>query len=304
MFFEEYLQEVRRARFHPRSLLRYARRAGAHARADMLANPVAVRSIWTTALLFLAAVFVASALLAVRVERTVGEEFFVASALGTLASFGLVTLGVGQMRNRDGYALSSLPLPCTLTLLRAALTPGLVILLLERLHVAALALFLVAGLSDVADGWVARRFRQVSRLGTILDPLVDIVFNFSLFAALGVSGLLPAWVMWVAAARYGVLLVGGAYLYLFHGPVRIAPTLFGRLSGVVMSVLVGVRLLVAMLGGAAADRVGPLTSIALGVLLSMGVAQGLVMGWYNLRLLTGEAQAARRVIGDVDWRAS
>jgi phosphatidylglycerophosphate synthase len=154
----------------------------------------------------------------------------------------------------------------------------------------------------VADGWLARRWGQETRLGTLLDPLVDIVFNLAVFFALAAAHLVPAPVFWVAALRYGILLVGAAYLYVFVGPVRIRPTLFGRLAGVVMSTLVALLILLHALGGRLSETLMPLTEVALAVLLSAAVIQVIALGWYNLRVMTGAAASTRgRVVGDVRW---
>jgi cardiolipin synthase len=207
------------------------------------------------------------------------------------------------MRDRDGYRLSALNFPTALTLLRVVLVPGIALFMVERHFTLAFVLFLAAALSDIADGWLARRWNQTTRLGTVLDPLVDIVFNLAMFGALAAAGLLPSWVFQVAVLRYGLLLVGAACFYVFVGPVRIQPTLFGRLTGVVMSALVALLVLLRLLSGSLAERLGPLTEIALGVLLSATVVQVLLLGWYNLRLMTGKADAQGRVVGDVRWGA-
>jgi hypothetical protein len=92
-------------------------------------------------------------------------------------------------------------------------------------------------------------------------------------------------------------------MYLFVGPLRVRPTWFGRMTGVVMTCLIALfTLLVAMRGpvGAGLTR---LTETALGVMLSATVLQVLVLGWYNLRLLTGAARQNDRVVRDVQWRA-
>jgi cardiolipin synthase len=301
MFFEEYLQDLRRERFHASALARYFLQVGRRVRADILANPAAARSVWIVALGFFLATFAAAASLALLVERHLANEFLLWTSVAILGGFGLVSLSVGVMRDRAGYALSALPAPCALTLLRLALIPGVCLFLLDGHLALATAVFGIAALTDIVDGWAARRFGQETQLGVVLDPLVDIAFNLSLFAALAAAGLMKPWVFAAAGVRYGLLLVGGAYLYLFHGPVRIEPTLFGRLSGVVMTMLVFLLIGLAIGGGPLAERLSPLTSTALGVLLSGAVVQVLVMGWYNLRLLTGEARAARRVIDVARW---
>jgi cardiolipin synthase len=303
VFFEEYLQDLRRERFSPPALIHYARRASAEWRRHMDANPGAVRSIWSIALGFFAAAFIAAAVMAITYDRHLAYDFFLGTSLAIVPAFGLVTLHVGLLRDREGFRLSALNLPTTLTLLRVVLVPALTLFLVDRHFLLALATFAIAELTDVADGWIARRTGQVTMLGTVLDPLVDIVFNLSVFGALAVSGLLPAWVGWVAVARYALLLVGGACMYLFVGPLRIQPTLFGRMTGVVMAALVAFLTLLHVSNGPLPESLTPLTEIALGVLLSATVAQVLILGWYNLRIMTGRVEAPGRVVGDVRWGA-
>ena len=299
MFIEEYLQDLRRDRFAPPALLRYGRQVAARVRDEIVANPGAVRSIWSVALGFFAAAFVIAVGMALVFDRHLAYDFFLQTALWILPTFAFVTLFLELLRDRDGYRLSALNLPVVLTLLRVVLVPGLALFLVERHFQTALVVYLLAGATDVADGWLARRTRQVTRFGTVLDPQVDIVFNLALFFALAVAGLLPTWVFGVAALRYTLLLVGGACFYVFVGPVRIYPTLFGRLTGILTTGLVTLLILLHAIGGHVRDRLEPLTVIALGVMLSATVVQVVILGWYNLRIMTGAAEPAGRVVGDV-----
>jgi hypothetical protein len=122
-------------------------------------------------------------------------------------------------------------------------------------------------------------------------------------AGLAAADLLRSWVFWVAVLRYGILVVGGAGLYLFVGPIRIRPTWFGRMTGVVMTCLIALFTLLMAVRGPVGAGLTRLTEIALGVMLSATVLQVLVLGWYNLRLLTGAAKQNERVVRDVQWRA-
>jgi cardiolipin synthase len=303
MFIEEYLQDLRRERFAPRAFAVYLHRVAARARDAMVANPGAVRSVWSVGLAFFAAAFLAAVEIALRYDRHLAYDFFLQTSLWILPAFTFVSLNIEHLRNRDGYALSSLNVPTILTLLRVVLVPGIALFLLERHFVLALATFLIAALSDVADGWLARRWKQETKLGTALDPVVDIVFNLAMFFALMAAHLMPAWVFALAALRYGLLLIGGAGLYLFVGPLRIRPTLFGRATGVVMASLVALLLWLHALDGRNAVRLMPLTEAALGLLFFATIIQVVVLGWYNLKLMRGEARARGRIVGDVRWGA-
>jgi phosphatidylglycerophosphate synthase len=303
VFIEEYLQDLRRDRFSPRAVAVYLRRVSRRVHEEIVANPSAVRSVWNVALCCFAGAFVAAAGMALAFDRRLAYDFFLQTSLWILPIFALVTLHVGWLRDHDGYRLSALNIPTVLTLLRVTLVPGIVLFLLERHFGLALALFLIAVGTDIADGWIARRFNQTTPLGTALDPLVDIVFNLAVLAGLAGAALLPFWVFLVAALRYGILLIGGVYLYVFVGPVKIYPTAFGRLTGVMMASLVALLTLLEAVNGWPAERLAPLTEVALGVLLSATVFQVLALGWYNLRMMTGKASKHGRVVEDVRWGA-
>lgn len=302
MFIEEHLQELRRQRFTPLALVECLRRTGASIRADMDANPGAVRSVWIVGLVFFASAFVAAVWIALAYDRSLASDFLLQTALWILPAFALVTFNIGMLRDRDGFALSSLSPPNVLTLLRVTLVPGIALFLSERHLALALGTYLFATLTDVADGWIARRWHMETRLGKVLDPVVDVIFNLAAFFALAAARMLPGWVVGVAALRYGLMLVGGACITLFVGPLRIQPTLFGRLTGVLMSTLCALLVLLHATGGKLAEIVLPLTVVALGVLMSATVIHVAVLGWWNLRHMTGKSRATPgRVVGDVRW---
>lgn len=303
MFIEDHLRELRERRFAPRAIFDYVRAVAARVRADWLANPFAVRSIWTVALAFFALAFCGSIAMSLAWDRALAYRFFLNTALWILPSFAFVTLYVGLLRDPDGYRLPALNVPLTLTLLRVSLVPGIMLFLAERHFMVAFVTYVVASFSDVLDGWIARRWRQITRMGTVLDPLVDIVFNLAMLAGLAAAGLLSPVVFWIGVTRYAVLVVGAAYLYLCVGPVTIRPTFFGRFTGVVMSSLIALFTLLWALRGELARTLTPLTEIALGVLLAATTIQIVFVGWYNLRVMTGAARGEGRVVGDVRWKA-
>lgn len=303
MFIEEHLCELREQRYSPQAWVRYARHLGAHVRSELLANTGAVRSIWTVGLAYFAIAFAAAAAMSVVWDRDLAFHFFSGTALWISIAFTSVTLCVGMLRDEKGYRLSALNLPLMLTLLRVALIPGICLFLLERHFMVALVTYVVAGLSDVFDGFLARRWNQITRLGTVMDPCVDIVFNIVMLSGLTAAGLLPRWVFWVGVLRYTVLIVGGAYLYIAIGPVRIRPTSFGRATGVVMTSLIALFTLLWALRSDVAMGLTHLTEIALGLLLVATTVQIILVGWYNLRVMTGAAPESGRVVDDVRWRS-
>jgi CDP-diacylglycerol--glycerol-3-phosphate 3-phosphatidyltransferase len=101
-------------------------------------------------------------------------------------------------------------LPNLLTLLRIFIVPLLVVVLLTRFsedyiglpqHIAGVSLFLFAALTDALDGWLARRRKQVSKLGTLLDPIADKLLISSAFISLVENRLAPAWAVVIIIGR-------------------------------------------------------------------------------------------------------
>jgi cardiolipin synthase len=102
----------------------------------------------------------------------------------------------------------------------------------------ALLLFVVAGISDGVDGFLAKQFHWQSWLGAILDPLADKLLLVSCFFALGWLGLLPAWLV-VAVIVRDLVIVGGAVYWHFQIKTLDAePTIVSKINTFMQIVLV------------------------------------------------------------------
>jgi cardiolipin synthase len=97
----------------------------------------------------------------------------------------------------------------------------------------------VAGLTDLVDGTVARRFAQPSNFGGGLDPVVDGLFMGALCIGLALGGALPLWLALVVIARYLLPALGGGILILLGRRPELRHTLTGQVSTVLILVLVG-----------------------------------------------------------------
>ena len=121
-----------------------------------------------------------------------------------------------------------------LTLLRMAMAPLLVVLVLSGEHRWAFGVFLVAGVTDLLDGWVARLSHQETRLGAMLDPVADKLLVGSMFVVLtwGSEGLvtIPKWVTVTILSRDGILVVAVLIINLAIGRRLFYPTIFGKLT--------------------------------------------------------------------------
>ena len=115
-----------------------------------------------------------------------------------------------------------------LTILRILMTPVIVILLMYRLTGAALALFLLAGITDGLDGLVARWQKQKTTLGMVLDPVADKLLLTSTAVTLTILKELPRWFTIIVVSRDVLLIGGSVILYMFVGKIGTPPSWLGK----------------------------------------------------------------------------
>src|SRR5256886_1896507 len=119
---------------------------------------------------------------------------------------------------------------------------------LEWQRFSAIAIFLIAAVSDGLDGYVARRYNQRSSLGVILDPIADKGLLLSGIITLSISnwseidpdyGRFPAWFPVLVISRDAVILVGAMVLYLLNGKVQVKPSWTGKVATVLQMCAIG-----------------------------------------------------------------
>jgi cardiolipin synthase len=126
------------------------------------------------------------------------------------------------------------------TVLRILLIPVFVSLLVYRKPGPALVVFAAAALTDLLDGWVARR-RGTSRLGAFLDPMADKLLLTASFVTLTYLKALPFWIAAVVISRDVILVVGALLIHMLGGRIHPRPTWAGKAATFfqVLTVLVG-----------------------------------------------------------------
>src|SRR6267143_6332561 len=125
---------------------------------------------------------------------------------------------------------TAMGLPNWLTVLRILLIPVFVSLLVYRRPGTALAVFCLASLTDLLDGYVARRGGSQSRLGAFLDPMADKLLLTASFVTLTYLKALPFWIAAVVISRDVILALGTMLIYMLGGRLRPRPTWAGKLA--------------------------------------------------------------------------
>ena len=133
-------------------------------------------------------------------------------------------------------------IPNLITVLRVVAAPLLILLLKYGNYELALLLFLIAGISDGLDGYIAKRFNVQSQFGAMLDPVADKILLVSCFVMLTLLGHLPFWLLVIVSFR-DVLIVGGyLVLVMLKVTVQMAPSIVSKLNTVCQICLVGLVL--------------------------------------------------------------
>ncbi len=133
-------------------------------------------------------------------------------------------------------------IPNSLTLMRIVLVPLVVWLMITHEMLAAFLLFLFAGLSDAADGFLAKRYKWDTELGAYLDPIADKALLVSIYVTLGLAGQLPAWLV-IAVVSRDILIVGAVVLsWMLSRPLSMHPLLISKANTLSQIVLAGLVL--------------------------------------------------------------
>ena len=137
-----------------------------------------------------------------------------------------------------------------LTIVRILLVPVLVICLVYNRALLAFGTFVVAGVTDMMDGYIARTRGTKTRLGAFLDPLADKLLLTASFVTLTYKypKVLPFWLTAIVLSRDLLLILVAVLIMLTGGQLNPTPTALGKASTVFQMLTVGVALLV--VGGA------------------------------------------------------
>jgi len=135
-----------------------------------------------------------------------------------------------------------LSIPNLITLGRILLVPVVVYAIASSDLEFAFILFAVAAVSDAVDGFLAKRFGMQTELGAYLDPLADKVLIVSIYLTLGITGIIPRWIVILVVSR-DIMIVGAVLLsWLVDKPVKVKPLMVSKLNTAAQIVYAGLVL--------------------------------------------------------------
>ena len=152
-----------------------------------------------------------------------------------------------KIRRRVEEKLRPLTLPNFITMMRMAMVPFFVLAVWEHDFTLALWIFIIAGLTDAFDGYLARRMDMESLIGAYLDPIADkmliTVAYIALTVPLGQEVVIPLWLTILALFRDFVIMLVAGVLYMVEGLREFPPSPLGKATTFSQAVTIAIVLL-------------------------------------------------------------
>lgn len=104
-------------------------------------------------------------------------------------------------------------IPNILTIIRFIFIPIILRAIFDGNYILGIIFFTISGLTDVLDGFIARKFNLVSNFGKLMDPLADKLTQISVLAALVSVKIIPVWILTIVVLKELIMVVGASFLY-------------------------------------------------------------------------------------------
>lgn len=103
--------------------------------------------------------------------------------------------------------------PNILTVLRFFLIPNIVSSLVSGNYILAFVFLTISGLTDILDGYIARKFDFITNFGKLIDPLADKATQLSVLTVLALQNIIPVWILIIVLLKEFVMISGASFLY-------------------------------------------------------------------------------------------
>ena len=104
-------------------------------------------------------------------------------------------------------------LPNILTIIRFLLIPFIIFYIFTGNYILAFVFFTISGLTDIADGFIARKFELVSNFGKLMDPLADKLTQITTLGSLAITNIIPIWILIIVLLKEFIMICGASFLY-------------------------------------------------------------------------------------------
>lgn len=132
--------------------------------------------------------------------------------------------------------------PNILTIVRFLLIPLIIISVINDDYITAFIILTLSGLTDILDGYIARKFNFITNFGKLIDPLADKATQISILTTLALKGIVPVWIIIVIFIKELVLIAGASFLY--GKELVVSSKWFGKLATILFYIAIVSSLLI------------------------------------------------------------
>lgn len=131
--------------------------------------------------------------------------------------------------------------PNILTIIRLLLIPIIIFYIFTGNYILAFVFFTISGLTDIADGFIARKFNLVSNFGKLMDPLADKLTQIATLTSLVLTNIIPIWILIIVLLKEFIMICGASFLY--GKDVVVYSRWYGKLATVLFYIAIVISLL-------------------------------------------------------------
>lgn len=132
--------------------------------------------------------------------------------------------------------------PNILTMCRFALIPFIFGAIINNDYMAAFVFLTISGLTDILDGFIARKFNFITNFGKLIDPLADKATQISTLIALLFAKIIPDWILIVVFIKEAIMIAGASFLY--GKQLVVSSRWYGKLATVVFYIAIVASLII------------------------------------------------------------
>ncbi len=132
--------------------------------------------------------------------------------------------------------------PNILTMCRFVLIPFIFGSIINDDYVAAFVFLTLSGITDILDGFIARKFNFITNFGKLIDPLADKATQISTLIALSFAGIIPYWILVVVFVKEAIMIAGAAFLY--GKKLVVSSRWYGKLATVIFYIAIVASLII------------------------------------------------------------
>ena len=127
-------------------------------------------------------------------------------------------------------------IPNILTVARFILIPFIIYYIATDRFILALIFLIISGLTDVLDGWIARKFNFITNFGKLIDPLADKATQIAVLLCLAFKEIIPYWIIVVVVLKEATMIAGASFLY--GKQLVVSSRWFGKLATVLFYIAI------------------------------------------------------------------